>query len=118
MGKRGKKGLRTFGTITFNCGLSCEVLSDFNNYILSIVGGGEKGTTKELYFSNLTQLFEKIYDLLVKRHCGSTDKTAIENIINATRQATNEVLEAIEKITGDSKMARIAGSVRGQKEGG
>lgn len=118
MGKRkGKKGFCYDGIIISSPRLLIELKHDENQYILAVTRKSAdhgKADPKHLYHQELNQMFEALYDILVKEHLVRTsgfDKNALRNIQAACEAARQDILEAIEKITGERQIAIMAAAV-------
>ena len=87
-----KVGLEYYGELWTAPGRTYGLYGDFNQYALGITTGDKHPVTKYLYITHLSEVFVRLRDIIV---------------------AEARVLDAIERLTGDSKMARIAGGLDG-----
>ena len=115
--KKGKEGFHYDGVIISSPRLLVELKHDENQYIVQVVRiskQGKRAFPKNLYCQKLSYVFEILYDILVKEHlvtASGLSSDAIKNIRDACQTARNDLLEAVEKLTGERRVAQISDSV-------
>ena len=113
--RRGKPVFCYDGDVISSPALIIALYHDDNQYVLKIKRlSGEKGGDrgKMLYFSTLPQALKKVYDILVKEGLKRKEGSAIDRIRDAVQEAESRFLDAIMKLTGDKRIARIAESLK------
>ena len=106
-----KVGLEYYGELWTAPGRTYGLYGDFNQYALGITTGDKHPVTKYLYITHLSEVFVRLRDIIVKEHLKRQSGPAFERVYAAVQLAEANILKAIERLTGDSKMARIAGGL-------
>ena len=95
-----------------------ELYHDDRQYMLKIINPkSKKRNPKLLYYVRISHALEKVADLIVKDRLAQQEGPALERFHEAFQLAWDEMLDVIERITGDRKMAELTASVKSNGKG-